>query len=79
LNTENKIEYYDDEELDLLSGLSPEQYSEEQMELLSEVFYSLQEKDVSGWLRSMQMRGIELPQQLREEALLIVSERRNLC
>ncbi|MBP9017517.1 MAG: phospholipase [Paludibacteraceae bacterium] len=79
LNTENKIEYYDDEELDSLSGLSPEQYSEEQMELLSEVFYSLQEKDVSGWLRSMQMRGIELPQQLREEALLIVSERRNLC
>ena len=42
LNTENKIEYYDDEELDSLSGLSPEQYSEEQMELLSEVFYSLQ-------------------------------------
>jgi hypothetical protein len=49
------------------------------MEQLTEVFYSLQEKDVSGWLRSLQMRGIELPQQLREEALLIVSERRNSC
>jgi hypothetical protein len=79
LNTENKIEYYDDEELDSLRGLSPEQYSEEQMEQLSEVFYSLHEKDVSGWLRSLQMRGIELPLQLREEALLIVSERRNSC
>jgi hypothetical protein len=79
LNTENKIEYYDDEELDSLRGLSPEQYSEEQMEQLSEVFYSLHEKDVSGWLRSLKMRGIELPLQLREEALLIVSERRNSC
>ena len=37
---------------------------------------SLSEKDVPGWCRSLQLRGIELPEDVREEALLIVKERR---
>lgn len=79
LNMDNEIEYYDDEELDALSGKSPTQFSDKEIEQLSEVFYSLQESDVAGWLRSLQMRQIELPLFLREEALMIVGERRNVC
>ena len=32
--------------------------------------------DVAGWLKSLQSRDIQLPDVVREEALMIVSERR---
>ncbi len=77
LLTQNaNIEYYDDEELDVLSGLNPEEYTNDQINMLQDVFYTLHESDVAGWVRSLQMRNIELTPELREEALLIVRERR---
>ncbi len=76
LNQKTEIIYYDDEELDLLSGISPDEYTEEQVREIEEVFYTLQEKDVAGWLKSLQLRNIVLPNELRDEALMIISERR---
>lgn len=76
LNKKDEIIYYDDEELDDLSGISPDEYTEKQLHELEDVFYTLQEKDVAGWLRSLQLRNITLPDELRDEALLIISERR---
>ena len=76
LQTNAQIEYYDDEELDALADIAPEQYTESQYQMLREVFDSLSEKDVPGWCRSIQLRRIQLPQDIREEALLIVRERR---
>ena len=78
LITKPEIVYYDDEELDALSGIDPTSFTPEQHDMISEVFVSLREEDVAGWCRSLQMRGIELPQDIREQALLIVKERRNL-
>ncbi len=77
LQTNAKVEYYDDEELDALTGIAPEDYTEEQHQMIREVFDTLQEKDVAGWVRSMQLRNIQLPADIREEALLIVVERRS--
>lgn len=71
-----KVEYYDDEELDALSGIPAEDYTEEQYQMIREVFNTLQAKDVPGWVRSIQLRNIQLPLDIREEALLIVVERR---
>ena len=76
LQTNAKIEYYDDEELDSLADLDPQNYTREQDQAIREVFDSLKEKDVPGWCRSIQLRNIQLPQDIREEALLIVRERR---
>lgn len=76
LNSENKIVYYDDEELDVLANMSPAEYNSSQIKQLSDVFFTLKEADVAGWLRSLQLRNIQLPSDIREEALLIVSERR---
>lgn len=76
LQTNAKVEYYDDEELDALSGISAEDYTEEQYQMIREVFNTLQAKDVPGWVRSIQLRNIQLPLDIREEALLIVVERR---
>ena len=78
LQTNAKVEYYDDEELDTLSGISAEEYTQEQYQMIREVFDTLQAKDVPGWVRSIQLRNIQLPLDIREEALLIVVERRKL-
>ena len=76
LQTNAKIEYYDDEELDALAGIDPADYSKAQLTLFRDVFSTLQEADVPGWCRSLQLRNIALPPDIREEALLIVRERR---
>ena len=76
LQTNAEIIYYDDEELDTLAGISPEEYTNEQYQMLRDVFNTLQAKDVPGWVRSIQLRNIQLPLDIREEALLIVIERR---
>ena len=77
LQTNAKIEYYDDEELDALAGIDPNDYTTEQHDAILHVFNTLLERDVPGWCRSLQLRHIELPLDIREEALLIVRERRN--
>lgn len=76
LNTKIKPEYYDDEELDELKNRPVESYSAEELAKLREVFETLMEKDVAGWLRSLQLREIQLPEDIKEEALLIVGDLR---
>lgn len=77
LQTNAEVVYYDDEELDELAGIDANSYTDEEADRIREVFHTLQENDVTGWVRSMQLRGIQLPDDVREEALLIVRERRN--
>ena len=36
----------------------------------------MREEEVAGWARSLQLRGIELPEEVRDEVILIVEERR---
>lgn len=70
----NEIVYYEDEELDQF--INKTDYTHQEIELFNEVFYTLKEEDVAGWLCSLQLRNIHLPENIKEEALLIVSERR---
>jgi len=76
LTSKPDIVYYDDEDLDRLAGVAPDQYTEEDLAEVREVFETMQEKDVAGWLRSLQLREITIPQDILDEALMIVSERR---
>lgn len=71
-----QIEYYDDEELDRFKGHPSDGYSEEEIEEFRDILYSMQEVEVAGWSRSLQLRGIELPDELKDELFLIVGERR---
>jgi hypothetical protein len=70
------VEYYNDEELDRYRGRPSDQYTEEEVEEFREVLYTCQEEEVAGWSRSLQLRGIELPDELKDELYLIVGERR---
>lgn len=71
-----RIEYYDDEELDRYAGVEADAYTPEQEEEFRDVFYTMQETDVAGWVRSLQLRGIALPDNLKDEVFLIIGERR---
>ena len=81
-----QIEYYDDEELDRFKGRSAEEYSfkgrsaeeysPEEADEFREIMYTMKEEEVAGWCRSLQLRGIELPDEIKDELFLIVGERR---
>lgn len=73
-----EIVYYDDEELDRFRGRQADEYSSEEIEEFRDVLMTLQPQDVAGWSRSIQVREITLPTEIREELLLIVSELRRL-
>lgn len=70
------IEYYDDEELDRFRGIEADAYDEDAVNEFRDVLYTLREVEVAGWLRSLQLRAINLPDELKDEAFLIVGERR---
>lgn len=71
-----QIEYYDDEELDRFKGRPADQYTADETDEFRDILYSMQEEDVAGWSRSLQLRGINLPDELKDELFLIVGERR---
>ena len=71
-----KVEYYDDEELDLFIGREGNAYTEDETELFRDVLYTTKDDEVAGWVRSLQLRGIELPDDLKDEVFLIIGERR---
>lgn len=74
---ENKPVYYDDEELDVYQNRPADSYTDTDVELFESILYTLKSEDVTGWLRSLQLREIELPQALKEEAMFMASERRS--
>ena len=71
-----QIEYYDDEELDCFKGHPSDEYTEEEIEEFRNILYTMQEVEVAGWCRSLQLRNIALPDELKDEIFLIVGERR---
>ncbi|GAB1416778.1 hypothetical protein MASR2M117_21840 [Paludibacter sp.] len=78
LNSDLEIEYFDDEDLDSLKEINPASYSQDQKEMIADIFYTLKESDVAAWIRSLQLRKIELPDDIKEQALMIVRERRTV-
>lgn len=71
-----QIEYYDDEELDHYRGVASEEYTPEQAEQFRDILYTMKEEEVAGWVRSLQLRHVELPNELKDEVFLIIGERR---
>jgi len=68
-----EIEYYDDEELDTFKGRLSDDYTDEEVEQFSEVLYTMKPEEVAGWNRSLILRGINLPNQLKDEVISFLS------
>lgn len=73
---DDRIEYYDDEELDRYAGRDAGSYTAEETEQFRDVLLTLLPEDIAGWARSISMRGIALPPDVRDELLMIVAEAR---
>lgn len=71
-----EIEYFDDEELDRFRGTPSDAYTEEQADEFRNILYTMRDVEVAAWVRSLQLRAVELPDQLKPEVFLIVGERR---
>lgn len=68
-----KIEYYEDEELDQYAGIDSNAHSDEAIRKFEEVFYTLRKEEVADWLRSLRLRHINLPDALKDEAILLLN------
>ncbi|GAB6010746.1 phospholipase [Viscerimonas tarda] len=68
-----EIEYFDDEELDTYINRPSDCYTEEEVEEFREVLYSMYDDDKPKWVRSLQRRGIAIPNQLKDEIILTVT------
>ncbi len=73
-----EVEYYEDEELDDFRGRAAAAYTPAEAEKFREVLYTMRTDEVAGWVRSLTLRGINLPDELRDEVLLLVGERRGM-
>ena len=69
-----EIEYYEDEELDRFRGREGDAYLPDEIDEFREVLYTMREDEVAGWVRSLQLRQVELPDDLKDEVCLIVGE-----
>lgn len=71
-----QIEYYDDEELDRFKDRNGDEYTEDETEEFRNVLYTMRPDEVAGWVRSLQLRQVNLPDDVKDEVFLIVGERR---
>lgn len=67
-----EIEYYDDEDLDDFRGRTADSYSDDEADVFREILYTLAPQDVKGWNRSLILRGISVPDQIKDELILMI-------
>lgn len=73
----DKIDYYDDEELDRFAGKQAGDYEDDEIEEWRDILLTLRPEDIAGWARSIRLRGLVMPDTIRDELLLIVGEARS--
>lgn len=74
--SKGRVDYYEDEELDRFRHRPSDSYTPEEVEQFEEVLTTMRDDEVAGWVRSLQLREVSLPDELKDEVLLIVGEQR---
>ncbi|MCD8306461.1 MAG: hypothetical protein LUC49_07400 [Prevotella sp.] len=65
-------EYFDDEELDRFRGRAGDSYSDEEADMFRTVMEELRgAEELRAWGRSLVLRGINLPDALKDEFILL--------
>lgn len=67
-----EVEYYDDEELDRYRGRPSDCYTDAEADDFRDVLMSMPQSDAKGWNRSLILRGINVPDQIKDELLLMI-------
>lgn len=69
-----EIEYYDDEELDRFRGRLSDSYTDEEAEEFAEVMLTMRPEEVKGWNRSLILRGINMPNQIKDDFIALADD-----
>ncbi len=65
-------EYFDDEELDAFRNRPSDAYSPQEVEQFQDVLYTMRADEVASWVRALQLRGVNLPDDLKDEVILLM-------
>lgn len=68
------IEYFDDEELDRFHGKDSADYTEDEACEFADVLHTMRQTEVKDWCRSLTLRGINLPNQLKDEVFMLIED-----
>ena len=68
------VVYFDDEELDAYKGRPSDQYTDKEAEEFADVMYTMRPEEVKEWNRSLIMRGINMPNQIKDDFVTLASE-----
>ena len=66
------VEYFDDEELDAFRGRPSGAYTDEEAQLFADVLYTMRQDEVAAWCRSLNLRGVSLPDQIKDETFMLM-------
>lgn len=66
------VEYFDDEELDEYKGRPSNAYSDDEADIFRNILYTMLPEEAPAWSRSLSLRGINVPDQLKPELLLMI-------
>jgi len=72
---EEQIEYFEDEELDVLRNVREDELTAQQIDDLREVLYTLRTNEINRWITSLARRHIHLPSILLQEARQLIAEK----
>lgn len=67
------VEYFDDEELDAFKGRDAGSYSDDEVALFAEVLETLKPDEVKAWNRSLILRGIAMPDAIKDEYIALAT------
>lgn len=68
------VEYYEDEELDGYRGRASDSYTDSEVEEFRYVLYTMRPDEAEGWSRSLSARGINVPDQLKDELMMLIAD-----
>ena len=69
---------FDDDELDRFSLRDASNYTESEVNEFREVFYTILDEEKPRWIRSLQLREISIPNQMKDEVVMVINELREL-
>lgn len=66
-----EVEYFDDEELDRFKGRASDEYTDDEAEEFREVMLTMHKDEVKAWNRSLILREINMPDQVKDDFILL--------
>ena len=68
------LEYFEDEELDRFRQRPSDSYTDAEVDEFRDVLYTLRPEEVKAWNRSLVLRGIQVPDALKDELFMLVND-----